>query len=634
MRSWILAAVAVALYMNVLVRPALAQHAGDLRPRIAVLNVLGSGDTGLDDAALDVLTEDIREEVVEVLRHWFDLITRENLDVLLRASGTDITRCQEGQCEIDVGRQIQAAVVVSGFVSRIGSNWILRLSAHRTETAAVLMKASAEASDFGRLRGEARKATRRILQEINRVMPRGAVAAAPADQTLGARPGAWTAPAVEMVVVSFASTPTGAVVQVDGRLACESTPCTKTIEAGTHTVVMQKSRYLERSEVARIESGNRSFHWELAPAFGWLTVRTRVDGLPIRLNGREVGRTPLSRYELDPGEHEVLASHPQYHDLGMRFVVERGQEKVLDLDPTPRQGALRVTAVDGKGNATGAQVQLDGRSLGAAPGQWTLLVGGYDLMVKSTAGVWKGNAIVREGEVTHVEAVTRGAFAGQCTRLDETRGDEMCFVPAGSFRAGCRTRPGVTCVKGEAEEYQGRTSGVWVDRHEVTVADYEECVRSGRCEQPLPGEACNWGRGRGRHPINCVGWEQARRYCDWAGKRLPEPDEWEKAARGEDGRLYPWGNQAPTCTLAVLNLGGNGCGTQATASVGSRRAGAGPYGHLDLAGNVWEWVGNTQHSLRGGSWVDGAGVLRSSIRLTDVPSRGFANTGFRCARFE
>jgi len=262
-----------------------------------------------------------------------------------------------------------------------------------------------------------------------------------------------------------------------------------------------------------------------------------------------------------------------------------------------------------------------------------LLAGDYDLLVKSRIGQWKGHVTVREKDVVEVNAVTREPYAGQCERLDETRGAEMCFVPAGSFDAGCATRGAVSCVKGEQEVHAAWVGAFWMDRTEVTVSEYANCMKSGRCPAPAPGAQCNQGKaGRGEHPVNCVGLDGARAYCGWAGKRLPTEEEWEKAARGEDGRIYPWGDSPPSCRLAVMVQGGAGCGKDSTWSVGSKPAGGSPYGMRDMAGNVWEWATNGRGAaLRGGSWVDAPGLMRSSLRLPDVPTRGFANTGFRCA---
>lgn len=228
----------------------------------------------------------------------------------------------------------------------------------------------------------------------------------------------------------------------------------------------------------------------------------------------------------------------------------------------------------------------------------------------------------------------------------------MVKVPAGPFTRGSDT--------GDADEKPVRQiylDAFWIDKHEVTAAQYRECVRKGGCKRPEEtGTGCTYDeQSKGDHPINCVNWFEADAYCRWAGKALPTEAQWEKAARGTDARTYPWGNDTPTCRHAIIRENNaTGCGRSETWPVGSKPDGASPYGALDMVGNVWEWTADWYESdyytkapsrnppgpktgveriARGSSWsytFDSA--MRVTDRVDDAP--GFAHNalGMRCVR--
>ncbi|MEP6936164.1 MAG: formylglycine-generating enzyme family protein [Nitrospirota bacterium] len=223
----------------------------------------------------------------------------------------------------------------------------------------------------------------------------------------------------------------------------------------------------------------------------------------------------------------------------------------------------------------------------------------------------------------------------------------MVLVPAGEFTMGSPT--------GDPDErppHQVYLDSYLIDTYEVTVGQYAAFLQETGNHPPSDWKAMNQFSHQ-KHPVSNVDWADAAAYCKWAGKRLPTEAEWEKAARGTDGRLYPWGNEPPTPRHANYEqAGSNSHG--ALAPVGSFEAGKSPYGLYDMAGNAWEWVsdwydhGYYQTSppknpegpptggfkvIRGGSWNSSSRVLRSSDRYWDPPTfRSQYFPGFRCMK--
>jgi formylglycine-generating enzyme required for sulfatase activity len=245
-------------------------------------------------------------------------------------------------------------------------------------------------------------------------------------------------------------------------------------------------------------------------------------------------------------------------------------------------------------------------------------------------------------------------------------GAAMVWVPAGTFRMGSGLREDLRAAAGrrdwremrdvvwsrlrgeeDSDEVPSRAvylDGYWLYKHEVTGAQYRQfCASTGR---HMPEEP-PWGW-QDNHPIVNVDWHDAAAYAAWAGASLPTEAQWEKAARGTDGRIYPWGNvwDGARCCNSVD-------GSAASSSfVGSFPAGASPYGAQDMAGNVWEWcadwydgeyyrhaprrnptglVTGTARVLRGGSWINNnPDYVRTAFRGGGFPGGGRSFRGFRC----
>jgi formylglycine-generating enzyme required for sulfatase activity len=224
-------------------------------------------------------------------------------------------------------------------------------------------------------------------------------------------------------------------------------------------------------------------------------------------------------------------------------------------------------------------------------------------------------------------------------------GAPMVLVPAGEFTMGSE--------QGDDDEqpvHHVVLDSFYLDTFEVTNGRFAKFVAAIQSEPPWGFADQETPVAQAERPVRWVNWLEATGYCLWVGKRLPTEAEWEKAARGTDGRTYPWGNEPPTAAHAVFGLKE---GDETVSPIGNRDAGRSPYGVHDLAGNLYEWVTDwyddafyTQNSpsnprgpgegtakvQRGGSYINSPYRLRSAFRTKGDPTEHDPHVGFRCAQ--
>jgi formylglycine-generating enzyme required for sulfatase activity len=223
--------------------------------------------------------------------------------------------------------------------------------------------------------------------------------------------------------------------------------------------------------------------------------------------------------------------------------------------------------------------------------------------------------------------------------------EDVVEIPAGPFTMG-----NDSADPEDAPAHQVDLPAYDIDRCEVTNSNFAAFVEAtGYVTEIENAGKKNWRdeftEGKESHPVTRVNWSDAAAYCEWLGKRLPTEAEWEKAARGEDGRSFPWGNDWDPSKANVKETG-----LRDTVAVGSFGTGASPYGVEDLVGNVWEWTadwyqaypGNTAGDpyygeqcrvTRGGGWFDEEPQANTFNRNCGVPDTTSSDElGFRCAR--
>lgn len=257
-------------------------------------------------------------------------------------------------------------------------------------------------------------------------------------------------------------------------------------------------------------------------------------------------------------------------------------------------------------------------------------------------------------------------LSGRASALKNGPEGDMVFIPQGAFTMGFKIDNGNEWGDMDEEPAHSVTlSSYWIDKYEVTSSSFAGFLNENKNEAPryieitpavtvqLENNVYHPGKGLENYPVNRVSWFGADAYCKWAGKRLPTEAEWEKAARGTDQRIFPWGNQFPDNARVTYRRKFREKGFQVMEPVDGMESGVSPYGVHHMAGNVWEWVSDwfdaaayleenrtdpkgpesgISKVLRGGNWYYKAYYMRTTYRFNEKPQAFKVWQGFRCAR--
>jgi formylglycine-generating enzyme required for sulfatase activity len=454
------------------------------------------------------------------------------------------------------------------------------------------------------------------------------------------------------------SSPSGAEILLNGTNIKQRTPASLRLEPGGYKLRLQLNGFQSQERTLQmLEATNIILDMNLIPAvastprsrprnrrkrrskrrFVFFRLQSTPAKASVWVNGRDSRKTTPVALKLRPGLYAVELRHPNHTTVKRRFQLQSGQDLQVHIAMGQNVAQLEVNS-----SPSGAQLWLDGKKTAYKTPASLPVPTGREVKVELRATGYKSTSKIVSLKPNQRKTLTM--------TLKKKGPRTMVYIASGSFWMGNNTSVH------EKPMHKVTLSGFWMDRYEVTVAEYMACVEAGICSKPGDGPGCNARdpKGKAKHPVNCVNWYNAASYCRWKKKRLPSEAQWEKAARGGSAQPYPWGFSQPTCRKANFSKGGAGCGSGGTVAVGTKRSGRNRYGLYDMAGNVWEWVRdyyslkfysmspeknpvNRKRSsgykvVRGGSWRTRYDKLHMTYRSEAWPSKKSPTTGFRCVR--
>lgn len=419
------------------------------------------------------------------------------------------------------------------------------------------------------------------------------------------------------VAVTIKSSPVDGAEVMAGGLPGGLTPTTVELTPGFVDVLLKRDGFKMATDRIEVRPGPpQEFTIEMNPLVGYLTVESEPTGAEVVLDGTTaLGTAPIYSRDLAVGEHTIELKMPNYFPVTETLTVEEDFKYTKKYVLKPMEATLSLTS-----RPSGGSIFINNeKQAETTPANFTLMPGPYVISVYA------------EGYVQSEEKIDLQPNDKRNLALTMVQGNVppgMVLIPAGEFTFGTADR-----APDEAPKATINLPAFFIDKTEVTNIQYQEVVK----DHKFPA-------GQEDFPVTGVSWNDAVRFASLSGKRLPTEQEWEKAARGADGREYPWGmNYDP----ALCN--GIDQNKEAPVRVSQYIGGMSVYGCMDMSGNVFEWTqdwyeaypGNTQVTkeygqvyrvLRGGAYNSDRFDLRCSRRRFDKMDSKKAEYGFRCAR--
>ena len=425
-------------------------------------------------------------------------------------------------------------------------------------------------------------------------------------------------------ILRVTSTPEGAEVLVDGISYGESPVTIEDLAPGEHHIILLLENYMrftKRIDLKQDEANQLEF--ALVHENGTFTITSDPPGSQVFLTAKNIeeaepvllGETPMEQVKINTGEYLLEISKENYIGDSQEIEVLPRDYQILEYKLKALSASIQIFSVP-----TNAQIWInDELRADETPAKIPLMPGEYNI------GVYLPGHNMEE-KVMIIEPNGKYKFEASLKKGDRPLG--MVLVPEGEFIMGDDNKS-----PDERPMKKINLPAFYIDKYEVTNAQFKEVFPKHTFEDNME-----------KHPVKGITWNQAADYATKVGKRLPTEEEWEKAARGSNGKEYPWGAIFDS-ELAVTEESGN----LSPKAIGTYKKGVSEYGCFDMSGNVYEWTsswynpyegnstvnveyGKIYRVLRGGSYLTDAFESRSARRHYARPDSNKEDFGFRCAK--
>lgn len=350
----------------------------------------------LSETTLSNATEYIRGEFVA--SNKFIVIAKERQEnaIIKQMKKESYKLCNDKNCQIPLGQALSADTILRTTITFFAQKFTITSE---------LIDLAGEATTKGAkatFDGSEESLNEALDSIVAQIIGRKKQKAAFQQGRFGGKDEDWDIGTGEETIVKFESSPSGAVVIADGKIICQSTPCSKLLTQGNHEIEMQKENYVPKVKKGKITEG-KTIKYKLEPDFAYLSVSGNY-AVSLKLDGANIGEIPIKDKAISTGNHRIEHSDGCFYDSGETFTVQRGEKKAIKLNLEPRESAIKVYAQDESGNDIEADVLVDNKKVGKAPGKFKVPLCSKKLVVKNGDFEYSEELSLQEKKIKTLQA--------------------------------------------------------------------------------------------------------------------------------------------------------------------------------------------------------------------------------------